>query len=48
MNYDTTTGGAKTLSVPAAGKLYFDLSRNGSLCRRPGRCDPDNSSWKAP
>ena len=30
MNYDPTTGGAKTLSVPAAGKLYFDLSRNGS------------------
>ena len=30
MNYDPTAGVAKTLSVPAAGKLYFDLSRNGS------------------
>jgi hypothetical protein len=30
MNYDNKNGAAKTLSVPTAGKLYFDLSRNGS------------------
>jgi hypothetical protein len=30
MNYDTTRGAARTISVPEAGRRYFDLSRGGA------------------
>jgi hypothetical protein len=30
MNYDNTTGTARTISVPEAGHRYFGLSRGGA------------------
>jgi len=30
MNYDPRSGIAKTISVPEAGRRYFDLSRGGA------------------